>query len=196
MSGLCAFSHMDFSLLSSGKLTNSLQAMCNVCANSVGMLLLTTLHMGHISKISFPDPFYLLPQISNPRCRFLFTHTVPASRVPKRLMVTKCCKKKLESSEEHPRGWSRSHNCWAGCPCSLLPHPDLSAKLCVHWDNAGACRYFPTCLHSSSSSADAVLSVHIHKCCDLFDEQIGTFMHLLQAGNLRPGMYLQMHLCN
>lgn len=63
---MCAFSHTGFSLPSFGKLTDLLQAMCNVRAHSLGMLLLTTLHMGHISKISFPDPFYFLPQISIP----------------------------------------------------------------------------------------------------------------------------------
>lgn len=53
-----------FSLPSSGKLTNLLQAMCNVCAYKLGMLLLTTPQMGHISGSPFTDPFYFLPQIS------------------------------------------------------------------------------------------------------------------------------------
>lgn len=181
---MCAFSHTGFSLPSFGKLTDLLQAMCNVCAHSLGMLLLTTLRMVHISKISFPYPFYFLPQISIPRVRFLFPHTAPASRVPKRLMVAKCCKKKkLMSSDQHPMAWSRSHVAVVGLVV-LAPYShtliSLATKLHVHWGNAGACRYFPMCLYSSSSSADAVLSIHVHKCRDLFDAQIGTFMHLLQ----------------
>lgn len=162
------------------------------------MLLVTILHMGHISRISFPDPFY--PRFLTHWFRFLFAHTVPASRVPKRLMVATCCKKRnLVSSEQHPSAQSRSHMAVVGlvvlAPCSHIL-TSLAAKLHLHWGNAGACRYFPTCLHSSSSSADAVLSVHIHKCCYLFDAQISMFMHLLQAVNLRPGVYLQMHLCD
>lgn len=155
---------------------------------------------GTFPKISSHIPFTFCPRFLTSWFRFLFAHTVPASRVPIRLMVAKCCKKRsLVSSEQHPRAWSRSHMAVVGLVV-LAPYSHtlttLSAKLHVHWGNAGACRYFPTCLHSSSSSADGVLSVHIHKCCDLFDAQIGTFMHLLQAVNLRPGVYLQMHLCN
>lgn len=40
--------------------------LCVMFVHSQRMLLLTTLHMGNISKISFQDAFYLLPQISNP----------------------------------------------------------------------------------------------------------------------------------
>lgn len=72
----------------------------------------------------------------------------------------------------------------------------LATKLHAGQGNAGTSGYFPTHLRSSFSPADAVLSVHIHKCCDLFDAQIGTFMHLLPVVNLRPGVYVQMHLCN
>lgn len=151
-------------------------------------------------KFASQIPFTFCHRFLSPWFRFLFPHIAPASRVPKRLMVAKCCKKKkLVSSDQHPMAWSRSHVAVVGLVV-LAPYShtliSLATKLHVHWGNAGACRYFPMCLYSSSSSADAVLSVHVHKCRDLFDAQIGTFMHLLQAVNLRPGMFLQMHLCN
>lgn len=102
---------------------------------------------------------------------------------------------KLLSSEQHPMTWSRSQcaqaSCWVSCPCSPLLHPDLPGYQAPRrWGNAGTSGYFPTHLHSSFSPAEAVLLVHIHKCCDLFDAQTGTFTHLLHVVNLKSGVYI------
>lgn len=108
---------------------------------------------GTFPKFPSQIPFTFCPRFLASWFRFLFAHTVPASR----FIVAKCYKKRnLVSSEQHPRAWSRSHMAVFGlvvlAPCSHIL-TSLAAKLHVHRGSAGACRYFPTCLHSSSSSA-------------------------------------------
>lgn len=126
---MCLLTLTQVSLPSSGKLTDLLQAMCNVCAHNLGTLLLTTLPLGHISRISFPGLIYFCHGFPSPWFRFLFTHTVHASRMPKMLTVARCHRKKFVSSEQHPVTGSRSQcaqaSCGVSCPCSLLPHPDF-----------------------------------------------------------------------
>lgn len=131
---MCFLTLTQVSLPSPGKLTNLLHAMCNVCAHKLGMLLLTTLQMGHISRTSFSGFCHrFLCFCHRLLCswfRLLSAHTISALRVPKRLTVANCHrKKKLMSSEQHPMTWSRSHcaqaSCKVSCPCSLLLQPDI-----------------------------------------------------------------------
>lgn len=109
-------------------------------------------------------------------------------------------KKKLVCPEQHSTTWSRPlcawTSYWVGCPCSQLRiQTTLATKLHASRDNAGTSEYFPTRLGSSFSSADTVLLVHIHKCCDLM-HRFAQFTHLLHVVNLRSGVCIQMHLSN
>lgn len=81
---------------------------------------------------------------------------------------------------------------------SLLPapHPDRPGYQAPR--QPGQCWYLWIFSCSSwllLSSADAVLSVHIHKCCDLMHRS-AQFTHLLHVVNLRSGVCMQMHLSN
>lgn len=85
--------------------------------------------------VTFPEfpsqvPFNFCHRFLSPWFRFRFAHTVPASRMPKKFTVAKCCRKKKEISVS----WATLHNLEQVSVCtsqllgwlSLLPapHPD------------------------------------------------------------------------